>query len=270
MNVNELRALVRKRQQAANAKARRLEAKGVSVSGTKYDPRRDPAKIRSYNSRQLNSYLNELNAFTDRGNQFVGLADGSIVPSKKWRTYKGLERRYNAVGKREYSRVKDLKLPNAGRTVAERDADIMPNRKRVRRAAGEANSRLYEPVNLRPQNVNGVKALETLIRHRRKQLSRAYKPDQIKRQRKEMNAMLKEIGESQLIEGANSLTDEQFNVLWNYGSFATDLSRDYERKRLLNEGGSSAEQDKVVEDARSDIVDALQWAAALRFRKAKK
>jgi hypothetical protein len=258
--LDNLRAEVRRRQQAANAKARRLKAKGIDVSGTSYDPRRDSSKIGRYTRQQLTNYLGELNAFTSRGNQFTRLANG-FVPTMEWRAYKQPERSYNQIGKRQYGKVEDMILPS-GQSVGERDASMRPTNPRVRRAAGEAVRRIYEPVNLRPEQVDSPEALRKLTAHRLRQISRNYEPEEINRQRKEMKGMVEKIGDDDIRNATASLTDDQFKILWNYGSFATDLSRDYERIQLLATGGAAAAQDRVHEDARADIIDAVEWAKA--------
>jgi hypothetical protein len=258
-SLNELRAEARRRQQAANAKVRRLRAKGVEVEGTNYDPRRDISRINRYTRQQLTNYIGELNAFTSRGNQYTRLANG-FVPSREWRAYKAPERQYNRIGKRQYDRVSDLQLPNTGMTVSERDATMRPTNPKIRRGSGEAVRRIYEPVNLRPEQVDSPEALRKLIAFRKRQISRKYEPEQIARQRREMRGMVARIGDDEIRKATESLTEDQFKVLWNYGSFATDLSRDYERIQLLATGGAAAEQDRVHEDARADIIDAVNWA----------
>jgi hypothetical protein len=260
-DLDNLRAEVRRRQQAANAKARRLAAKGIEVTGTSYDPRRDTSKIGRYTRQQLTNYLGELNAFTSRGNQFTRLANG-FVPVTEWRAYKKPEQTYNRIGKRQYGKVENLILPNSNQSVAERDASMRPTNPRVRRAAGEAVKRIYEPVNLRPEQVDSPEALRKLTAHRLRQVSRNYEPEEIARQRKEMKGMVERIGDEKIRNATEALTDDQFKILWNYGSFATDLSRDYERIQLLATGGASAAQDRVHEDARDDIIDAVNWAQA--------
>lgn len=267
MDINELRAEVRKRQQAANAKARRLRAKGVEIEGTQFDPRRNAAPINRYTKRQLNDYLSKLNEFTSRSNQFVPLSGGSFVPAREWRKYRTAERRYNQIANREYGKVADLKLPLTGMTVSERDATMRPTNRKIRRAAGEAVRRIYEPVNIRPENVEGPEALRKLTQQRQRQISRPYKAEETERQRREMRAMLDRIGESDMMKEAEKLTDEQFSTLWNYGTFATDLSRDYERIQLLATGGASAQQDRVHEDARQDILESIEWAQSLPTKK---
>ncbi len=256
--ISDLRAEVSRRRAAATAKVRRLRAKGVEVEGTNYDPRRSPEVTKRYTKAQLNRYLTELNAFTSRTTQYTRLSNG-FVPTQEWREYKRPEAVYNRIGKRQYRGVEDMVLPS-GQTVAERDASMRPSNPKVRRAAGEASRRIYEPVNIRPEQVESPEALRKLIAFRKRQISRQYEPEVIARQRNEMRQMVEKIGDESIRKATESLTEDQFKILWNYGSFATDLSRDYERVQLLATGGSGAAQDRVHEDARADIIEAVEWA----------
>lgn len=256
--LSDLRAEVSRRRAAATAKVRRLRAKGIEVEGTNYDPRRSPDASKRYTKAQLNRYLTELNAFTSRSTQYTRLSNG-FVTSQEWREYKRPEAIYNRIGKRQYGQVENMILPS-GQSVSERDASMRPSNPKVRRAAGEASRRVYEPVNIRPEQVESAAALRKLIAFRKKQISRQYEPEVIARQRQEMRNMVHKIGDSSISKATESLTDDQFKILWNYGSFATDLSRDYERVQLLATGGSGAAQDRVHEDARADIIDAVEWA----------
>lgn len=263
MNIDDLRDEVQRRRSAATAKIRRQRSKGVNLEGTKIDPRREVGVEKNYTKRQLESYLRELNSFTSRSTRIVPIAGGKFVTGDQWRRYKEAERRYNRRVNRAYGKVANLKIPNTGMTVAERDMTMGVNDRRVKAMRGTASRRLYEPSRLRPSQVASPEALEKLIRDMRKKTSSKWHETALKNQRKEMLAMAKTIGNKKLIKEAKSLTNEQFDTLWNYTPFASDLSRGYERKRLLDTGGAGAEQDRVQEDTAAEAIEAITWAKAL-------
>jgi len=91
------------------------------------------------------------------------------------------------------------------------------------------NRRLYSPVKNNLSNIASPAALKKLIEQRQKQLSKNYEPKEIVNQRKEMMAMIKSYGDKKLVNAVRSLSNEQFKMLWNYGPFASDTSRGYER-----------------------------------------
>src|SRR5690606_27809505 len=101
------RAEVRRRQLAAQRKVNRLKNKGVEISGTPFDVRRNPSNISKYNKKQLNSYLNQLNSFVDRRNAFVGGVEGKPIPRRSWNAYKRVERAYQKAVEAHYAGIKD-------------------------------------------------------------------------------------------------------------------------------------------------------------------
>jgi hypothetical protein len=272
-SLDDLRRELSRLEQRATAKISRNRRKGIELAGTQFDPRIGPdQKGKRYTRAKLERAVNELRAFNSRGTQFVPLSGGEIAPSSMAQEFVSNQRKYNNIVNREFNRVKGFRLPNAGddlskptgMSIEERDASLFEGQdKRAKRAAGEATRRLYEPMNVKLSNVQGVQGLEALNKMMRKRLSRDYKPAEIARQRGEFEAMMKRTGGEKAIEMGRRLTDHQFDILWNYGNFATDTSRDYQRITKLATGGASAEYDRVHEDAMEDIMDSLQWAMFL-------
>lgn len=256
-DLSDIRAEIAKARGAATAKIGRLRKKGIDLAGKPSDPRRNVGVQKNYTKAQAEKYLQELKSFNQRSNGFVRLADG-YAPRSELNKLSELNRRYNAKGQRRYDNVKDMVLQN-GETVAQRDAKLEVPRN-FQRAAGLPNRRLYSPVKNNPQNIASPEALKKLIATRQKQLSAKYEPKEILAQRKEMMAMVKHYGDSKLTKAVRSLSNEQFKMLWNYGPFAADTSRGYERAKLLAKSGGDSKYDSVVEDAKEDILNAVNWA----------
>ena len=268
--LDDLRRELARLEKSATAKISRNRRKGIELGGSEYDPRIGPdAPGKRHNRRQLERAIANVREFNSRNTQFTALSGGVIAPSALVNEVMRNQRRYNRKVDIEVSRVQDFRLPNAGdepnkptgMTIAERDASLFEDQnKRAKRATGEANRRLYEPMTIKPQHVASVRGLELLNKSLKSKLRREYKPENLERQRKEFEQMMKVAGNKEAIELGRRLTDHQFDILWNYGNFATDTSRDYARVKKLATGGASAEYDRVHEEATEDIMQSLQWA----------
>lgn len=256
-----LRAEVRARHRAAGNKVSRLRARGVELAGTGYDVRRNAANIKKYNTRQLKSYLNELNSFNARTNGFVAGDSGVPLPAAKWREYKRLEKKYNQIGNREYEKVGDTFLPQAGVKVRDRRKMLSQS------ALGEAVHSPYQEINRRARGIVNEQALDKLTEQMRGKTSRDYLPGEIAKSREQFMDMLKEIGNPEYIDAANKLSDDQFDTLWNYTSFASEVSSDYEIMKMKARGEEERAHAKIHKDNSDSISELLQWAELLPERK---
>lgn len=256
-DIDDLRREIAKARSNATAKIGRLKKKGINLEGKDSDPRRAPGVQKAYTKAQAESYLQKLKTFNNRANGYVRLSEGYVTRAEV-NELAALNRRYNLKGQRNYDRVKDTILHN-GETVAQRDAKLSPATN-LRRANGHASRRMYSPVNNRPENIAGPEALKKLIAQRKKQLAKDFEPIETFKSRRQAMGMVRSYGDKKLIDAVRSLTNEQFRMLWNYGPFASDASRGYERQKLLAQQGSDAKYDSVMSDAKEDIYNAISWA----------
>lgn len=264
-DINELRRIVRKRHAAATNKISRTRRnKDVEIGGTKYDPRRDPSRIKNYTRAQLRSYMNELDAFTSRRTGYVAGAQGAPIPADLWRKYKAAENRYNAKGRRRDEAIAGIKLPGQDMTVAQRATMMKPN---ILRAGGEASNKPFAPVSRKPSNVPGVAELNALIRSMNKKNSRNYLPGYIKKQRQQAEKMMHTIGVGDQVKDLRKLSDDQFDTLFNDTSFAGDLGMKYGYMSMLDKGNKNAAHDAVMETSEHDIAEQITWAKNLPARK---
>lgn len=262
MDINELRAEVNRRQKAAQRKIARLRRNGVNLAGTEYDVRRDPSNVKRYNSRQLNSYLRELNAFTSRNTSFVGGAQGAPISKKAWERYKAVERSYIEKANRQYNSVKDTFIGPSGVTVEKFDNTMRP-RPGPGRVALRPLERLSE---LQPSQVMGERQLEKLRKSLSKKTSTKYMNTTLKFQRYQMLEAVKMFGDVELLELASSLTNEQFDTLWNYSDAPRDLFAGYANARLMSTNSVDEASAKIYDDSADDTREWLEWAANLPTR----
>jgi len=259
--LNQLRAEARRRHRAATRKVSRLKTeRGVNLSGSKNDPRRDLGRIKTYNARQLRAYINDLNKFTSRSNQFVADAHGRPVPGSLWQQYKNLERQYNQRVESAFRRVADMPYPGGDWTIGERLASLQPRHPQV---LSPAVNSLYNPPRRRPSNVVSERALRRLIGDMKERLKPGYFDKLIKNARDEYSQMSALLHQPDLDKAVANLTDEQFQVLWNYTSFATAESMKYEIAKDLLADKQKPWQTEYREQAIENAWELVQWASTL-------
>lgn len=268
MDINELRALVRKRHAAATKKVSRLRVNnGVNVGGTKHDPRRDPANIKRYTRAQLNSYLNQLNGFTNRSTQFASGAEGAVLPGSKVRELQREIRKYNARGQKRDASIGDLKLPGQDMTVAERAVTIPT---KLRTTSGLASTKPFAESKLKISNIAGVDALNKLIADYKRKNSRDYLPKYIEKQRENARKLLNSIGMPQFIPQFDKLTDDQFDTVFNETELPSGLGMGSGLMQLMSQGKKNAAHDAVLVNLETDIAEHLDWAQNLPPRSSTK
>lgn len=267
-NKNEiarLRAEVRARHRAATQKiSRTRRVIGAELGGTEFDPRRDPAKVKNYNSVQLKAYLTDLNRFSSRSTAFVAGNNARPIPAQEWRSYRRAERNANRVGQNIDNSVGGIFIPNAGMTIAERDAE---RRARSPRAQGGAVNSSFPQVNRSASNVTSRQALAKLTAQMESRVTPEYEKRSARAGRVQMNRMIDAIGNSAMRAKASKLTPEQFHVLWEKTNFAESLSNVYGGAAMAMEQSSERWVAATAESYGSDVDELLDWASKLEVPK---
>lgn len=252
--LDRLRQEVRATRGRVTAKIARIRRNtGVDVGGTIEDPRRPLAVVKKYNTAQLHSYLNKLEAFQSRSVGFVPGAQNVPIPKAKWAEYKRLETRYNATGRKADKLVENAFIPTAGMTIKQYQSTIHPT------AMGDSANRPYSQVDRKSTQVKSVDALARLTRDMRRKLSPNFFPGEIKKSRREMNQMFDVIGASHLKAKAARLTEHQFNTVWNYTNIARAISHMYAIQQMINANAKERWHNSVLEDQENDIGELLDF-----------
>lgn len=255
-----LRKLAQQKRRAVTNKIGRVRrSTGIEVSGTVYDPRRAPDVIKSYNARQLANYIKELSAFTSRSTSFLPGSDNNPISRQAWLRYKSLESRYNSIGAQHEDAFNDVKIPGRGMTIGERNASVLPKLK----AEGEATNRPYGTYNRDFSNVQSAEALAKLSTDLERRLDRSYLPGQIKESRRIANDMLDIMGESDIKKRVNKLTQNQFNIFWNYGGGASNISGGYNFYQMISASVSDGYVSRMLETNRNELDELISWAETL-------
>jgi hypothetical protein len=251
-----LRSEVKKRRAAVTGKiARMRRTMGVDIAGTREDPRRPPSAVKGYNKPQLIKYLGQLEAFQSRD---VGYVPGSreALPKKEWLEYKKFEKAYNTLGKAFEDKIADIKVPGLGVNIKQRSAMIHPT------AQGDVVNRPFVHIDRSSKNIKDRESLKKLTVDMKRKLSKDFIPGEIKKSRKQLNDMLKTIGNSEYGARAKALTDTQFNILWNYTHFATNISLQYEISKLQAAGSEDRWYSSVIEDKSDELRELFDAAAS--------
>jgi hypothetical protein len=248
--LDALRALARKRHRDVSAKISRNErVKDVRIGGSKYDPRRDIAKLERYNAKQTKAYLQQLDQFMNRKTQFVPDAHRRPMPQSDWNAYKRLERQRAKQINAEFQKVKDVFLPSSNMTVEERMEMRTPKHKQ---AGNPAVNAPFRPVDRKSTSIQGEKELKRLTKSKEKEVV----PGQDdKRYQKDMEAfgkLAKDINMPAL-GAVKNLTPRQFKILWNFTPFADQLSHFYLIAQDLLSDKQRAYDNQAMNDAQHDI-----------------
>lgn len=249
--LDQLRAEVAIRAQAANRKISRLKSNGVIVAGTEYDPRRPTARTSRYTERQLRSYLNELNTFVSRQTRFVGLSEGVPVPAAEWFKAVKTARELNSTVDNYRAQFKDVFVDIYGQTIDDFENDMRSKSS----AAGRAAHKPLDYKELIPERIVDLDALREIEQGMRKKLEPGYLQARVDKDRETAKKMLDVIGASSLQEEVDSLSDYQFNVMWSELDLADNISGMYATVTSHNVAFFQTYEDKF-----DDVKAMITWA----------
>lgn len=265
--IDNLRNDVRKRRAAVTNKERRIfNNTGIDLKGTKEDPRRPPSVIKKYNVTQLNSYLADLDNFMRRDNGYVPDSSGGFIRKRDWLNYKRAERKFNKIVKSEFDKIGDIRDPFRNVTIREAEGLFVPESKR---AQGEIRHRPLNEINRNSKNIKSAEALKKLYDQVNGRTSKDYVKNALDAGRKQAGQMMDNAGISSLKDAVTQLSNQQFNVLWNYWGFAGRLAQIGEsgghrgRNTERHDPLDAQEKDNIKED----IFDFIEEARKLNFDK---
>lgn len=269
-SLENLRQVALARQKAANRKVSRLKSKGIKVAGTKHDVRRPAENISRYNANQLANYIGRLNDFVDRKTSFVSDVHGRPISGKVWREYKKLENQHNKIVNDAFGKVKDIPVPispaakasgGTPQTIEERQAGITPKHKHV----GNVTNSPYEPVVRQSKNFVNEQKLRQMTAKLKKKLSGDFLAKDLKTDRRVVRKMTEVINRPDINKRIKKLSDEQFNILWNFWGFAKALASPYELVQAGFNGKDKAWFQKNIEENLKEGLRLLGDAETLKL-----
>lgn len=255
--VQAKRQQVLKKHSNAMRKMRRLEKQnGAVVAGTKFDPTRDPSKLKSYTRKQLESYEAGLDNFLSRKTQYVGDAHGRPMVKQLWDRYVRLKKAGTAEANAELEANKNIFLPFAGQTIGDRVKAMSPDRPHMHNPAVH-NKRAA--VDLKSSRIASQDALETLLADAQEKAKPGHK-DRILESWRANFAKIAVDAPPDIVARTNALTDHQFNILWAFTDFVDELSTRYE---TIGEGKTDAGALKIIKTSENLLGEMLDWAEKL-------
>lgn len=265
--LNRLRNEVAKRRKAATNKINRTRRQsGADLSGSAFDPRRNPNVESRYNRSQLRTYLEQLNNFMRRTNQFVSGTGGAPLPRGKFQAYKKLEAEQNAIRQAHDKAMGSIQTPTG--------MSIAGNKEMLHQGQGQAVYGPYRKFDRASTDIPSVSALEKLRKDMLNRVSPDFLGGRIQQGRENLKKALTVIGEHQFIEQIDGLSDFQFDAFWYGTNVAEAVFMQYGMQTERNAESTATEkerwQDRVIESAVAELGSVLQWAANLSPEDGKK
>jgi hypothetical protein len=209
----KLLAEAKRRERAAGKKVSRIEANGVNVAHSDFDPRKGARALNEMSAAELRSHVNRVNRFVSRDTQFSAGFAGAPLPRNRVERYKQLEAFNNAKAQGNDLGIADVKLPGQSGTVGGR-----AERLKQKEAAGN-QGRIFQMIERPLFSITNAKALETLIAGFEKKTKRDYVSKTIQARLNSGNAILKYSGNEDLIAEVAKLTNEQKRILIDDSTF---------------------------------------------------
>ena len=257
--IENLRAEARRRHAAATRKISRIrKTTGAIIANSGADPRRNLKTVAKYNRKQLTAYIDALNQFNNRSNQYVSAGNRSPIPLSSWQEYKRLETALREKASRQLSKYGDKRLPGPGTlTVAERMEILVPKSKGMR-SHGAANPR--EIVNLTPDSIESAAGLDKLIKTLKKKVTDKGTREELKRARINAIDMVKTLPSGDFVERVSNLSNDQFEQLWYYSPFADQVKLSYEIAMAMLSNKEKAFMPSIMQSSMQSMDDLLKWA----------
>ena len=229
------------------------------MSGTEFDPRRSTTAPRQYTTAQLRAYRNQLSSFLDRRNQFVPDASRAPIPRAEYQRYKQAEARYASAAGDVYERLKNTPLPG-GQTVAERMAAMTPMHKTMHNTAA---NRIFDPVTRDSGDIVSRAAMRKLEKAMRQNSSPQAIRRKVQSARDQFKQMMETINMPELAREVKGLSNDQFVALWNFTSFATQVSFSYQSAKKMLTPKEQSWGHEAVRQQMEDAMELVDWARKL-------
>ena len=250
-DLSELRALARARHRAATKKISRLNRDvEVIVSGTKYDPRRNVKNISKYNKKQLESYINQLNAFQSRKTQFVPDKDQKPIRLEVWKRYKGTEQQYNLEVQKRRTRYDYLSKPGQDKP-SDRQKRATPHNI----AKANRTTNVDVELNRNSTSISSEENLDKLTRNLLDRMTPRHRDRVRDRNRRTVKNIISDYGDSEMSELFSNLTDEQFDYFWDFSpNEINSFFLWYMASKEVEEGSKQSYLAGISEDSKNIFV----------------
>lgn len=253
-DAKRLRAEVEKKLKAVNNKiARTKRTTGANIAGSEFDPRRRSGVEKHYNAKQLSNYLVQLNDFMRRPNQFVAGAYGAPIPKGYfYGVYKKNERAVEGNRKVRDETIGAIQTP-IGWTISEFQ--------KLAKTGGASRYGPHQAFDRSPSDVKDFASLQKLNKQLLKRLRPDYIPSEIAKGRNSVMQVAEFLGDDQIANAIDNLSDYEFDLIWFGTTFASRLFMYYDLEKERAEATyKERNQDKVIDSQFAGIGELIQWA----------
>jgi len=265
-DLNAKRSLARQRHRAASQKISRYNAKDISISGSKHDPRVSPEKLKRYNAKQLDSYIAKVDAFVSRETQFVKGAKGAVLPAHGQYGWKRVAQMQDALNKekaRRLGEISGIRIESSGMTVGERVEMSTPKHPVTSPPSSYAP---HVPFTRTPGGIPNEKKLKKLVKELEGKQGQDYFDKKYESQYKAARKMVAGIRNRKLSTEFKDLNPTEFNLLWNYTNFSEVTSLDYViRKKMFHDKKELAWYDVALDTQLREAKERIGEIKALKL-----
>lgn len=192
------------------SRIRNAKSNPVELTGSQYDYRKGAKTIDTMRSRDLQVHIKRLQNFNNRTSRFMPTAEGIAGP-KEVNRFQKAKRAVNRSREKFAEKYGDRLTPSGAETYKQRFA--------VREAAQRrmANPSLNNP--FRKIEDGGImfstpEALNRMAEKFERESRPEYEQERTAKNRETLNKILDIVDQEELRDLANSLTDEQFDLMW--------------------------------------------------------
>lgn len=246
------REAVRRSEQLAGRKAARMASRphGYDVRGTELDPRKGEEWINRATMRQLQVHAERLATFRHRRTGWYKAGDGTPIKRQVFLNTRGAVRAYNRKISNMNAKVENIEIPWRGMTVGEIAEMTRPKHSWLESHAGQTMDILsdkFTPKRFLSDKKRGTTADEAAREYMdmlRQSLSGEGQDKRIARMRDQFQKMADVIGDKELMQLADELTDDQMWLAWTADrGLADNVSLTYSMAQhlLRGDGANSTE-----------------------------
>ena len=225
----------------------------------RHEPRvPDAATIDRYTEKQLQSFIAQSEAFRSRRTQFEKLGSGELITRQQWQEFARVQRKRDRQRKQAFDSIKDIYIPELGRTIGERQRETRaPWQDEMYPTHGGMKT------TYKPHQIAHSDALDTL----QQQMDAYNTGDEYANTRAQAmkslgktDSTFSAAGDPVLMQQIESLTDEQFFILWSIRDFTDNMFRYYRSTKdyTLTDNDLDADKQDVIEQVRRQDRDTLQ------------
>jgi len=256
--LDRIRKEIDKKYKAVTNKISRTKrTTGANVAGSEFDPRMDSgAHNRMRSEARASQYLDRLNLFMSRNNQFIAGSGGAPLPKGYFnKIFKSTEKELNTVQDVRDATIGAIQGPE-GFTIAQKQTALP-------QAGGASVYGPYKRFDREASDITSFSAMKKLQADMVKQIRPDYLPTKINAERERLDKVIDYLGEngSEIGEAIQGMDDYEFDLFWFGTTAASGIFLFYELEKERADGNhKERKQDRTIESKFGEVMPAAEWA----------